>query len=341
MSSWKEYIEDFNSGNTEFLGNFGGDVGMFIDLVVSKGLLKYIKVTPEVGAEEELKLVKAFYEHHLPSYIQFFEENFSDVKYENGNFYFIGEPEDFQSLFDESRNSMSNKTIGSVLTGEVDFDWYDNSTDDVYRDVIDELNKKNLEEFYNAVIHYAKDEQIQPHTELLELIADSQGHPNFVTIDKDNVERIVKDEESMNEILDNELSELKSNLYSLHSVAYNSAYESDVYDEVWNSLDDYFITSQKQWVQVPFYTGYNPQVTKMVDRLRVPIRNFQQIINDYIEMNLESTFPEAITYHSTYIDILKEYLNVTGDWPKVYPPDYPNSSKVDKNLNELFGDYIY
>ena len=76
MSTWKDYIEEFNSGNTDFLGNFGDDVGLFVDLITQKGLLKYLNVNASMEPEVENKVVLAFYEHHMPSYIEFLQENF-------------------------------------------------------------------------------------------------------------------------------------------------------------------------------------------------------------------------------------------------------------------------
>lgn len=342
MSKWKEYIESFNSGDKDFLENFEGDVGFFIELISSKGLLKYLKINPDMEPIDELKVVKAFYQSHMPNFIQFIEENLGDVKLEDGKFYFVGDPQELSVLFSEYRNSISKKTIESILGGEMDSDWYDNTTDDVYRDVVEELNKKNLEEFYKVVLYYSKDIKINPHTELLEVIADSQGHPDFLFINQDNVERIVKDEESFKEILDDELSELKSNLYSLHFSAYNTAYEDELYNTVWDSLDEFFVIDQREWISVPMYTGPNshPKASSNVTKIKIPIRNLPLIINEFIDSNIKSSYPDSLTYHGSFILILREVIDYSNDWLKVYPPDYPNSSNVDRNINEMFNDYI-
>lgn len=343
MSVWKEYIDAFNSGDTDFLQNFDGDVGTFIELIKSKGLIKYLKVTPDMDAIDELKIVKAFHQSHMSSFIEFIEENLSDVKFENGVFYYVGEPENFSDLFGEGRNSLSNNTISKVLKGEADFDWYDNTTDDVYRDVVEELNKKNLEEFYKVVLYYSKDIKIHPHSELLEVIADSQGHPDYLYIDQENVERIVKDEESFKEILNEELSELKSNLSSLHYSSYNSAYENSLYNEVWDSLDNYFVVDQREWVSIPLYTGPNshPKISSNIEKIKIPIRNLPEVVNEFIDANLDSTYPDSITYFGSFVSILHQVIDYSGSWVKVYPPDYPNSSEVEKNINEMFNDYVY
>ena len=344
MSTWKEYIEDFNNGDSDFLDNFGGDVGLFVDLVIQKGLLKHLRVSQDMNPDVENKVVLAFYEHDMPSYVEFLEQNLSEIQYENGMFYFVGDPSDFSELFDESRNSLQVKTISKILSGEgSDFEFFDNTTDNVYSDVVEELNTVNLQSLYEAVLHLSKDVKIEPSTELLELIAEEQNHPDFVVIDKNNVERIVEDKETFDSILDDELSDLKSNLRSLHHWAYNSAYEEEVYDEVWDELDKFFVTDQKKWVSVPFYTGPagSQRITRTEERMKLPVRNLPEIINDFLGMNIESTYPESVLYYGNYMSILKEVLDVSGDYLTVYPPDYPDSSKVDRNINEMFNDYLY
>ena len=343
MPTWKEYIEKFNSGDTDFLQNFGDDTSVFIELIKSKGLLRYLKITDNVESIDELQIVKAFHDTYMPSFIQFIDENLTDVEVENGMFYFVGEPEDLRDLFGEGRNSISKKTISNVLKGEMDSDWYDNTTDDVYRDVVDELNKKNLEELYRVVLYYSKDIKIHPHSELLEVIADAQGHPDFLYINQENVERIVKDEESFKEILDDELSDLKSNLSSLHYSSYNSAYENSLYREVWDSLDDYFVIDQREWISIPLYTGPNshPKISSNIDKIKIPIRNLPKVIIEFIDANIDSTYPDSITYYGSFVSILYQVIDYSGDWLKVYPPDYPDSSEVDRNINEMFNDYVH
>jgi hypothetical protein len=344
MSTWKEYIEELNSGDTDFLENFGGDVGLFVDLIIQKGLLKHLRVNQSMDAEVENKIVLAFYEHHMPSYLEFLQENLSDVELENRMFYFVGDSEDLSILFDEGRNTLQKKTIEKILSGEgLDFEFFDYTTTDVYSEVVEELNTVNLNSLYEAVLHFSKDVEIEPSTELLELIAEEQGHPNFVIIDKNNVERIVEDKETFDSILNDELSELKGNLRSLHHSAYNSAYEDEVYESVWKELDKFFVTDQRKWVSVPMYTGPagSQKIARTIERIKLPIKDLPEIINDFLRWNIESTYPESVMYYGNYASILKFVVDESSDYLKVYPPDYPDSYKVDRNINEMFNDYIY
>ena len=45
---------------------------------------------------------------------------------------------------------------------------------------------------------------------------------------------------------------------------------------------------------------------------------------------------QTLEYFGNFIGILEE----NGECLSVWAPDYPDSSEIDKNINEIFGDYI-
>ena len=102
-------------------------------------------------------------------------------------------------LFCSYRNELSSDTVETILDGENDWGYYDNTTDDVYRDVIEELTKENLRRLKEYIIDTLKGKQIPTSTEVLESIAQSQGN-DYVTVDESNIDEIVDDEETMNEV---------------------------------------------------------------------------------------------------------------------------------------------
>ena len=59
---------------------------------------------------------------------------------------------DLAKLFCVSRNDISQDTIREILLGEADWDRYWDTTDDVYRDVIEELNEENLKYLYSYIV---------------------------------------------------------------------------------------------------------------------------------------------------------------------------------------------
>jgi hypothetical protein len=53
------------------------------------------------------------------------------------------------------------------------------------------------------------------------------------------------------------LDELRSELYSIHYNAYNSAYESEIFDAVMDELETFFDMNTSKWITVP--SRYNSE----------------------------------------------------------------------------------
>jgi hypothetical protein len=241
----------------------------------------------------------------------------------------LNDASDLAKLFCAGRNDISQDTIREILLGEADWDRYWDTTDDVYRDVIEELNEENLKYLYSYIVKNLEGVQIEPETELLEDISNVQNS-EFVTINEKNVESIVKDSETMGYLLDRDLSELDSELNSIHSNAYNMAYETAVFREVWGKLDDMFDVEKRKYIYKPHPYKKETQI----EVLEIPIRDFYEPIRDYLYNNKGTN--QTLEYFGNFIDILEE----NGECLSVWAPDYPNSSEIDKNINEIFGDYI-
>jgi hypothetical protein len=236
---------------------------------------------------------------------------------------------DLAKLFCTGRNDISQDTIREILLGEADWDRYWDTTDDVYRDVIEELNEENLKYLYEYIVKNLGGVQIEPETELLSEIASSQN-TEYATINMVNVEYVVRDSETMGYLLDNDLSELDSELNSIHSNAYNMAYETAVFREVWGKLDDMFDVEKRKYIYKPHPYKKETQI----EVLEIPIRNFYEPIRDYLYNNKGTS--QTLEYFGNFINILEE----NGECLSVWSPDYPDSSEIDKNINEIFGDYI-
>jgi hypothetical protein len=142
---------------------------------------------------------------------------------------------------------------------------------------------------------------------------------------------VVDDEETMKELMDNELDELKSELYNIYSNAYNSAYEEELFEGVWSELYEYFDIEKREWVSRPH--GYKKDTE--VQMFRVPILGFESFITDYLEAN-KGYHSGTLEYWGSYLSILREEISCLS----FYGPDYPDSRKVDKNINSYFNDHL-
>ena len=299
----------------------------------------FFKIIEKRGRIDDLDLENNYMENDYLAYLsetngeKFVEEvqkQISDVRFDGEvPVLQLNDAGDLAKLFCVSRNDISQDTIREILLGEADWDRYWDTTDDVYRDVIEELNEENLKYLYSYIIKNLEGIQIEPETELLEDIANVQNS-EFVTINEKNVESIVKDSETMGYLLDRDLSELDSELNSIHSNAYNSAYETAVFREVWGKLDDMFDVEKRKYVYKPHPYKKETQI----EVLEMPIRDFYEPIRDYLYNNKGTN--QTLEYFGNFIGILEE----NGECLSVWAPDYPDSSEIDKNINEIFGDYI-
>ena len=299
----------------------------------------FFKIMEKRGRIDDLDLENNYMENDYLAYLsetngeKFVEEvqkQISDVRFDGEvPVLQLNDASDLAKLFCVGRNDISQDTIREILLGEADWDRYWDTTDDVYRDVIEELNEENLKYLYSYIIKNLEGIQIEPETELLEDIANVQNS-EFVTINEKNVESVVKDSETMIYLLDRDLSELDSELNSIHSNAYNMAYETAVFREVWGKLDDMFDVEKRKYVYKPHPYKKETQI----EVLELPIRNFYEPIRDYLYNNKGTS--QTLEYFGNFIDILEE----NGECLSVWAPDYPDSREIDKNINEIFGDYI-
>jgi hypothetical protein len=329
-----DLIEMFNEGDTDFI-KYINDIDTFLKIVNKRGLLDKLDPEGKFADEYQNELLLFYFENDKEKFWEYVLKYLGDVELVNGEAYLVVDNRgELAELFcDGHRDHLSQDTVEELLNGEYDsfsygWDSYE-LTDNVYRDVIEELTKENLLHLKEYIIKTLEGQQVNPHTELLEDYAQQQGHPEYVIIDQSNIDQVVDNSETMDELLDNELSDLKGELYSIYGSAYNNAYEEELYEDVWSELLTYF--GKGEWVTRPHIYKKDTEVQKF----RTPIHNFESYIFDYLKENKGYTYG-TLEYWGSYLGILKDGM----DCLSVYPPDYPDSRKVDKNINLYFSDYI-
>ena len=224
--------------------------------------------------------------------------------------------------------------------GEDSWDPHWDTTDNVYGDVIDDLNEENLGHLAEHIIKQIGGQEFSLEDYDDELFTDfstEQGTEGTFQITKENVMRLIKDESAMNEMLKGELSDLKSELYSIHNNAYNNAYETEIYNDVWSELSKYFVTGSWETETKERYDG------KKIYHEYIKINDFQQVVYDFLSENKGGTYNESfMEYFGTYVGVIVTLMDNSGDydWLSFRVPDYPDWSTTKKYINEYFGDYI-
>ena len=327
-----EIIDQFNEGDTDFLEVIGG-FGNLLAMAQRRGLLDKLDVDLILESEFENEYLLFLHSINDPRFEEFIANTLTDVKLVNGVPKLILDSRgELAQLFCDDRD-ISKDTIEEVLDGTYDaYGWssYD-LTDNIYRDVVEELNQENLLRLKEYIIEQLKGVEVDTHTELLESIAEKQGN-QYVTIDQSNIDQIVGDEDTMLRLLGNELDELKSDLYSIYSNSYSSAYEEELYEDIWNEVTDHF-EDDGEWTTRPHPYKENTSIEQYL----ITPRNFYDIVTNFLEDNKGYYgYESSLDYYGGFLGLMGN----TIDCLRFRVPDYPDSSKVDKNINMYFSDYI-
>lgn len=330
----EEFLEMFNNNDLDVKKYFN-DYATWFSILKRRGLMG--EVDPKNGVDSEQWQNEYFlwlYDNDKENYYKWIQGLLNDIVVENGQVYLeVSNRGELARLFcDGHRYDLSRSTIEQILGNDQDvFEPYWDTTENVYRDVIEELTPDNDKRLQEYIVENLKGKQISPETSELEDIATEQGHPEYVEVTMENVKRIIDDEETMNQLLSDELSDLKSELYSIHSNSFNSAYEEEVYEEIWSELSEYFV-GQGEWITRAHPYKKNTQI----DYFKIPINDFEGYVNDYLNNNKNYGNSGTLEYHGSFIGIMSE----DRDCLSAQAPDYPDPHKVDRNINLFFKDYI-
>jgi hypothetical protein len=331
---FNDIIEKFNNGDLD-VAQYFNDYETFFKILKKRGRMSEIDPKNATDGEQwQNEYLIWLYHNDNESFTKWTLSLLNDVVFKNGVYYLeVDDRAELSRLFCDrgSRNDMSIDYIKSTLSNESDWEPYWNTTDDVYRDVIEELNKDNLKRLGEYIIDSLKDVVIEPETDILSEIAEQQGNSEQVYINYDNIGKVIGDEETMNYLFDNGLEDLKSELYSLHSYSYNSAYETQVWKRVMNELVTHF-DGYGEFGSRP----HNYKKNTTVEYFTIPIANFESDVIGFLEDNKGYGFSGTLEYFGSYLGIMEEW----ADCLSVHSPEYPNSSEVEKNINEMFRDYI-
>ena len=332
--SWDDMVEKFNNNDLDVQKYFN-DYDTFFNILKKRGLMGEVDPKNADGGEHwQNEYLLWLYENDRENYYKWVPSLLDDVIFENGIAYLeISDRGDLAKLFcDGNRYDLSRDTIETILSGDGDaYEPYWDTTQDVYSDVIEELTPENDKRLGEYIVNLLNGQQVSADTDELQLIASEQGHPEYVEVIMENVKRIIDDKESMNQLLQDELADLKSELYSIHSSAYNSAYEESVWAEIWSELGTYF-EGDGEWISKPHPYKKNTEI----QYFKIPIKDFDAQVNDYLFNNKGYGNSGTLEYHGGFIEIMKE----DRDCLSAQAPDYPDSRKVDKNINEYFKEYI-
>jgi hypothetical protein len=328
---FNDVIEKFNNGDLD-VEKYFNDYSTFFTLLNRRGLMHEIDPhNSGYGDAWQNEYLLWLYSNDKELFNKWVLSLLNDVFYKDGIPYLrIEDIGDLSNLFCGNRNTLSKKTIADILSGE-DWEPYFGMTDDVYDDIVKELlDKDNLKHLGEYIVSNLEGQEIEPETDLLYEISESQETDN-PTINYENVLQVINDKETLKYLLNDYLTDLESQLSSIYSIAYNDAYIDGLFDKIFKELSTYFI-GRGEYVSRPHKNKKNTEVENFI----IPIDNFESNIVEFLLDNKGYSNTGTLEYFGSYISVLQEW----GECLHLYPPDYPDYDRVYENINSYFKDYI-
>ena len=337
----RELLDEFNEGNWDEVGSyFNDDFSLFLDYLEKNGLegeLDYENVDDDWQNVILLRKLEKYPQETL-KYIC--DNIITDVYPMDGGYYlYLRDRTELAVLFNNSGRDTTPRNVAENVLGEDYWDPYWDTTDDVYRDVIDELDKQNLQHLANYILKNIGNQELSLDdydADLFNEFSEEQGTEGFFKIDSENVMKLIGNEEAMKELFQKDLDDLKSELYSIHNNAYNGAYTDEIYNSVWNELSEYFEPKSWKYNEVERYDG------KKTQHEYIKINDFYSDIYTFLSENEDKQWSDqSLEYWGSYTGFVSNMMdNGERDWLSFRIPDYPDWTLIKKNINDIFVDYI-
>jgi hypothetical protein len=341
IDNLKKIISNINDDAWDEYGQFfNNDIELFLNIVDRYGLLELIDPMSNSFNDHENKILFKLIELNPKKYYDYICKTIinNDIEFRDGKYYYVvgNDITDLSSFFKSSyrRNVSSSSIADSVLNGDF-WEPYNNTTDDVYRDVIEELTTDNMIEFINKVSSELVGESIPVETDFLEELCEEYESCDGeqIQISADMISKLVSDSNTMKWLLKNYLPEINNELYNIHWNAYNNTYSNEVYELVWNELDTFFV-GKPEWKSRKNNEG------KEIYWSELQIRDLEEDVYKFLIENYESTSSDdTLSYLGGYRQMILSGMG-SGIWDELdfNVPDYPNYRDIDKNINSYFKD---
>lgn len=346
----EKFIKKYNEYPEDIERVYNKDRGQMLQYIIKMGLLDYVdeslfedyldlilyeKLTSKEG-QEKIEFSKEI----AASYLN------SEIVFEGNKIYYDVGRDDLLQIFDDGRDGV--RYVAEKILSQDD-DWWEPYQDVVdrnsfYNDCVESLTNENKMLLANKLNDDLLDKQISPETELLEEIAEEQGHPEYVYLSTDLIyDRILDDEDTSHYLLLDE-TEIGNEMMWRYGDAYNQAAIDEYYNEVMNGIKEFFETETPPEPHTNTYKSQYTGKETYYHFLRVDVtKSFLPMLISYLSNWQDANrYSENIDYFGSFTALIKQLL----DWGELSPvsfriDDYVDHRDVEKTYNEIIvGDVI-
>ena len=333
LSTLIHWIEEGDSTSfDEFVTTYlNGDYNVVFDLLSKRNLLFTDEVTSFFEENHFNKWFNYIYKDDPQYVIDYITENyFGDVDNTKDGYWMNVDKEDLSNLFAADRwSSDGARGVAKIILSDDIFDFF-NFVDinDLYDDVISNLDKNNLLKLREAVYNEVEGKEVE-----------IDGETDIVTHDQ----IIDMDENDLSDFIKENAPEVNSNLASLYNSSYESAYYDEVYDLVYRELKHFFGT-ENLFKDYTVTRKVLDKQTKTIKDIEVPAYqvNVTNILPIVIKNVLEWGGYDSdndFEYYGSFEGLLNRWANEANPID-FHVPEYADWNRVNDNLNDMFNDYI-
>ena len=265
----------------------------------------------------------------------------TDVEIRNGGFYLrLRDREELSEYFCKGSRRSDNDTryVAKLILSEkgIGHDWYYDSSMTPY-DTVDVLDDSNLTHLKDVIYKKIGNQELSLEdydSDFFEHLSEEQGTEGYFRIRPEDLNDLLKDSDASNELFKKDLEDIGDELRSIYYNSENTAYEDEVYDAVYNGLNEYF---EGRIDEIPRKVG---EKTKYDEYIK--IRDFIGNITTFLENNKVGTYSDSfLEYFGGYTTLMYNMIwNDELECIDIRIPDYPDWDRTRRNINEMFEDYI-
>jgi hypothetical protein len=282
-------------------------------------------------------------EHDYESTVIYITSNLlTDVEIRPDGFYvYLRYREELADFFCSSSRNTSASDMAKIILGEDSNEWYYNDHTKP-SEVIGVLDESNITRLKDVIYKQIGDRELlleDLNSDFFEFLSEEQGTEGYFRIRPEDLNGLLDDSYSMDQLFNDELSDLGSDLSSLYNMSENTSYEDEISSLVYDGLSEYFdgnVTETPREVTLRDGT----KTTRYDNHIK--IRDFVSDVKKFLDNSVGYYYNDAILeYHGSYTDMMKHLMdNDIFDCIDFRIPDYPDYTLTAKNVNEYFTDYI-